>query len=136
MTALRFPSFAISSRNSYRETAITTPPSAHFGSADIHFLRRRLPALDPVLLQTSRMWRPLIPHLAEKFTVIAPDLPGIAGSSVPNDGLDTKTAAMRVHSLAKSLNVDRARVVGHKGEHVIVSGAAGSVGQAAIQMRG
>ena len=55
---------------------------------------------------------------------------------IPNDGLDTKAAAMRVHSLAKSLNVDRARVVGHKGEHVIVSGAAGSVGQAAIQMRG
>ncbi len=27
--------------------------------------------------ETSRMWRPLIPKLAEKFTVIAPDLPGI-----------------------------------------------------------
>ena len=26
--------------------------------------------------QTSRMWRPIIPLLAEKFTVIAPDLPG------------------------------------------------------------
>ena len=27
--------------------------------------------------QTSRMWRPIIPLLATKFTVIAPDLPGI-----------------------------------------------------------
>ena len=27
--------------------------------------------------ETSRMWRPLIPLLAEKFTVIAPGLPGI-----------------------------------------------------------
>ena len=27
--------------------------------------------------ETSRMWRPIIPLLAEKFTVIAPDLPGI-----------------------------------------------------------
>ncbi len=27
--------------------------------------------------ETSRMWRPIMPLLAEKFTVIAPDLPGI-----------------------------------------------------------
>jgi pimeloyl-ACP methyl ester carboxylesterase len=63
--------------------------------------------------QTSRMWRPIIPQLAEKFTVIAPDLPGIGDSSVPKDGLDMKTAAIRVHVLAKSLDVDKARVVGH-----------------------
>ncbi len=63
--------------------------------------------------QTSRMWRPIIPQLAEKFTVIAPDLPGIGDSSVPNDGLDMKTAAIRIHALAKSLHVDKARVVGH-----------------------
>jgi pimeloyl-ACP methyl ester carboxylesterase len=63
--------------------------------------------------QTSRMWRPLIPQLAEKFTVIAPDLPGIADSDIPKDGLDMKTAAIRIHALAKSLGVDKARVVGH-----------------------
>jgi pimeloyl-ACP methyl ester carboxylesterase len=28
--------------------------------------------------ETSRMWRPIIPVLAEKFTVIAPDLPALA----------------------------------------------------------
>src|SRR5216683_2161821 len=43
--------------------------------------------------QTSRMWRPIIPLLAEKFTVIAPDLPGIGDSEIPADGLDMKTAA-------------------------------------------
>jgi pimeloyl-ACP methyl ester carboxylesterase len=63
--------------------------------------------------QTSRMWRPIIPLLAEKFTVIAPDLPGIGDSDIPNDGLDTKTAAIRVHALARSLHVEKARVVGH-----------------------
>ena len=63
--------------------------------------------------QTSRMWRPLIPQLAEKFTVIAPDLPGIGDSDIPRDGLDMKNAAIRIHSLAKSLGVDKARVVGH-----------------------
>src|SRR5271156_1121949 len=63
--------------------------------------------------QTSRMWRPIIPLLAEKFTVIAPDLPGIGDSEIPADGLDMKTAAIRIHALAKSLGVEKAGVVGH-----------------------
>jgi pimeloyl-ACP methyl ester carboxylesterase len=63
--------------------------------------------------QTSRMWRPIIPLLAEKFTVIAPDLPGIGDSEIPADGLDMKTAAIRIHALAKSLGIEKARVVGH-----------------------
>ena len=63
--------------------------------------------------ETSRMWRPLIPRLAGKFTIIAPDLPGIGDSAIPKDGLDMKTAAIRIHALAKSLGVSRARVVGH-----------------------
>jgi pimeloyl-ACP methyl ester carboxylesterase len=63
--------------------------------------------------QTSRMWRPLIPQLAAKFTVIAPDLPGIGDSDIPKNGLDMKNAAIRIHALAKSLGVEKARVVGH-----------------------
>ncbi len=63
--------------------------------------------------QTSRMWKPLIPLLAEQFTVIAPDLPGIGDSEIPADGLDMKTAAIRIHTLAKSLGIEKARVVGH-----------------------
>ncbi len=63
--------------------------------------------------QTSRMWRPIIPLLAEKFTVIAPDLPGIGDSDIPADGLDMKTAAIRIHALVKSLGIAKARVVGH-----------------------
>jgi pimeloyl-ACP methyl ester carboxylesterase len=63
--------------------------------------------------QTSLMWKPIIPLLAEKFTVIAPDLPGIGDSSIPADGLDMKTAAIRIHELVKSLHVEKARVVGH-----------------------
>lgn len=63
--------------------------------------------------ETSRMWRPIIPRLARTFTVIAPDLPGIGDSGIPKDGLDMKTAAIRIHALAKSLGVEKARVVGH-----------------------
>ena len=63
--------------------------------------------------QTSLMWKPIIPLLAEQFTVIAPDLPGIGDSEIPADGLDMKTAAIRIHALAKSLGIEKARVVGH-----------------------
>jgi len=72
----------------------------------------------PVILlhgytQTSRMWKPIIPLLAGKFRVIAPDLPGIGDSGIPAGGLDMKTAAIRIHALAKSLGVQKASVVGH-----------------------
>jgi pimeloyl-ACP methyl ester carboxylesterase len=63
--------------------------------------------------ETSRMWKPVIPRFAEKFTVIAPDLPGIGDSDIPADGLDMKGAAARIHALATSLGVKKARVVGH-----------------------
>jgi pimeloyl-ACP methyl ester carboxylesterase len=63
--------------------------------------------------ETSRMWRPIIPVLAEKFTVIAPDLPGIGDSGIPADTIDMKTSASRIHALARSLGVEKARVVGH-----------------------
>jgi pimeloyl-ACP methyl ester carboxylesterase len=63
--------------------------------------------------QTSLMWKPVIPEVAKKFTVIAPDLPGIGDSEIPANGLDMKNAAIRMHELAKSLGVQRARVVGH-----------------------
>ena len=63
--------------------------------------------------ETSRMWRPLIPKLADHFTVIAPDLPGIGDSDIPAQGLDMKSAATTIHALAKALGVSKARVVGH-----------------------
>jgi pimeloyl-ACP methyl ester carboxylesterase len=63
--------------------------------------------------ETSLMWKPIMPLLAERFTVIAPDLPGIGESAIPSDGLDMKTAAIRMHALARSLGIEKARVVGH-----------------------
>jgi pimeloyl-ACP methyl ester carboxylesterase len=89
---------------------------AEVEGAKIHYLiAGRGPAV--ILLhgytQTARMWRPIIPLLAKKFTVIAPDLPGIGDSDIPKDGLDMKTAAIRIHALAISLGIQKARVVGH-----------------------
>jgi pimeloyl-ACP methyl ester carboxylesterase len=86
------------------------------GGVKIHYLSAGTgPAL--ILLhgyaETSRMWRPLIPRLAERFTVIAPDLPGIGDSDIPKGPVDMKWAAARIHDLARSLGVQKAEVVGH-----------------------
>jgi pimeloyl-ACP methyl ester carboxylesterase len=90
--------------------------TADVGGLKMHYLKAgHGPAV--ILLhgytQTSLMWKPIIPRLAEKFTVIAPDLPGIGDSDIPKDGLDMKSAAIRIHELVKSLGVQKARVVGH-----------------------
>ncbi|HEY2390767.1 MAG TPA: alpha/beta hydrolase [Candidatus Angelobacter sp.] len=63
--------------------------------------------------ENSHMWRPIMPMLAKKFTVIAPDLPGIGDSGIPKSGLDMKSAAISIHALAKSLGIQKAEVVGH-----------------------
>jgi pimeloyl-ACP methyl ester carboxylesterase len=63
--------------------------------------------------ESSRMWKPLAKVLAPRFTVIAPDLPGIGDSSIPNSGLDMKTSAQRVHAAVNSLGYKKVRVVGH-----------------------
>src|SRR5437763_13950928 len=106
----------ISSKAAFAAPQAISSKTVQVGDAKLHYLTAgRGPAV--VLLhgytQTSRMWKPIIPLLARRFTVIAPDLPGIGDSEVPADGLDMKTAAVRIHALAKLLGVAKARVVGH-----------------------
>src|SRR6184192_3023420 len=90
---------------------------AQIDNVQLHYLTAGHGSATVILLhgfaETSRMWKPIIPLLAEKFTVIAPDLPGIGDSAIPTNGLDLKTAAVRIHALAHSLGVEKARVVGH-----------------------
>jgi pimeloyl-ACP methyl ester carboxylesterase len=59
------------------------------------------------------MWKPLAIALAPRFTVIAPDLPGIGDSSVPASGADMKTSAQRVHTAVRAISDQKAQVVGH-----------------------
>jgi pimeloyl-ACP methyl ester carboxylesterase len=63
--------------------------------------------------ETSLMWKPLLPALTDRFTVIAPDLPGIGDSAIPADGLDMTTAAVRIRALVRSLGIEKASVAGH-----------------------
>ena len=59
------------------------------------------------------MWNPILPVLGAKFTVIAPDLPGIGDSSIPSGEIGMKTAAIQIHDLVRTLGITKARVVGH-----------------------
>src|SRR3984885_183232 len=90
--------------------------TAEVAGVKLHYLTAGHGA--PLLLlhgyaETSLMWRPLMPSLAERFTVVAPDLPGIGDSAIPADGLDIKAAAVRIHALMSSLGFQKAEGVGH-----------------------
>ncbi len=63
--------------------------------------------------QDSRMWKPLAERLKSRFTIVAPDLPGIGNSSIPSSGLDMKTAAQRIHAVVHALGYRKVMVVGH-----------------------
>src|SRR3989441_12025240 len=63
--------------------------------------------------ETSHMWLPIMPLLAENHTVIVPDLRGAGGSSKPESGYDKKNMAVDIHDLVTSLGFKRASIVGH-----------------------
>jgi pimeloyl-ACP methyl ester carboxylesterase len=62
---------------------------------------------------TWYMWRKLIGSLAERFTVIAPDLRGIGDSSKPLDGYDKLNLARDVVALVEELDLGPIQLVGH-----------------------
>jgi len=100
----------------YAQDETIASHTAQINGVKLHYLTAGHGA--PLILlhgyaETSLMWKPIIPALAKRFTVVAPDLPGIGDSDIPADGLDMKSAAIRIHDLAKSLGVQKAEVVGH-----------------------
>ncbi len=60
--------------------------------------------------ETGHMWRPIMPVLAQRHTVIVPDLRGAGGSAKPAAGYDKKTMAVDIHELTSSLKLDRVTI--------------------------
>jgi pimeloyl-ACP methyl ester carboxylesterase len=58
-------------------------------------------------------WRQVIPALAERYTVIAPDLRGLGDSEKPMNGYDKRTLAGDVRTLLGALGHERVGVIGH-----------------------
>jgi pimeloyl-ACP methyl ester carboxylesterase len=63
--------------------------------------------------QTWYSWHKVMPALAERYTVIAPDLRGYGDSSKPRDGYDKKTMAEDIYQLVNQLGYERIFLVGH-----------------------
>ena len=53
--------------------------------------------------QTGHMWNPILPRLAERHTVIVPDLRGAGRSARPEGGYDKKNMAVDIRELTSSL---------------------------------
>jgi pimeloyl-ACP methyl ester carboxylesterase len=71
---------------------------------------------DPVLLihgwpETWYAWRKVIPVLAARFTVVAPDMRGYGDSERPSGGYDKVTVAADLHELMRSLGFGRVHLV-------------------------
>ena len=87
----------------------------------IHGYRRayRMMGSGPALLllhgigDSSEGWRPLLPALAEHFTVIAPDLLGHGASAKPRADYSVAAYANGMRDLLDVLDIERATVVGH-----------------------
>jgi pimeloyl-ACP methyl ester carboxylesterase len=80
---------------------------------------------DPVLLlhgwpETWYAWRKVIPVLAARFTVVAPDIRGYGDSERPVGGYDKVTVATDLHELMRSLGFARI--------HLVVQDMGGPVG--------
>jgi pimeloyl-ACP methyl ester carboxylesterase len=84
----------------------------------MHYAEAGDPTADVLLLvhgwpENWWAWRNLIPPLAERFRVIAPDLRGLGWSDAPPDGYDKRQLALDVVALMDALGIERARWLGH-----------------------
>ncbi|MFY9931824.1 MAG: alpha/beta hydrolase [Streptosporangiaceae bacterium] len=73
---------------------------------------------EPVVLlhgfpETSHAWRKVIPALAERYHVIAPDLRGCGDTDRPSGGYDKQTVAADLHALAGHLALGPFHLVSH-----------------------
>ena len=63
--------------------------------------------------ETWYEWRKVMPLLAERYTVVVPDLPGFGDSSRPAHGYDKKTLAEDLFQAMTVLGHPRALLIGH-----------------------
>jgi pimeloyl-ACP methyl ester carboxylesterase len=63
--------------------------------------------------QTSHMWLPLMPLLAQSHTVIAADVRAAGGSERTSDGYDKKTIAKDIRNVVRQLGYEQVSLVGH-----------------------
>lgn len=91
--------------------------TADLGEVTLHYAA--LGQGEPLVLihgwpQTWYEWRAVMPALAERYRVIAPDLRGLGDSSLPESGVSATQAARDIEELVtRELGHESVRVVGH-----------------------
>jgi len=75
-------------------------------------------------------WRKVMPALAERYTLIVPDLRGFGDSEKPAGPYDNRTAAEDVYQLARALGHPRFDLVGHDVGAPVAYGLAAGHGDA------
>ncbi|WP_372660871.1 alpha/beta fold hydrolase [Amycolatopsis kentuckyensis] len=88
------------------------------GGVRLHVVDGGRPAGPAVVLlagfpQTWWAWRKAMPGLAERFRVLAIDLPGQGHSDRPHDSYDTHTVASRVQAAVTALDVPKYWLAAH-----------------------
>jgi pimeloyl-ACP methyl ester carboxylesterase len=101
---------------------IGTPPAgftsakARVNGTSLHYVRG---GEGPAIILIHGMpedwteYQAIMPRLAERFTVVAVDLPGIGKSAPAAGGYEAASLAADIHAMAQSLGLDRPYVVGH-----------------------
>lgn len=84
----------------------------------IHYVSGGNPQGEVLLLlagfpQSWYAWHKVMPHLAERFRIIAPDLPGQGDSDKPLHGYDTLALAGKIHALMQILGIERYSLAAH-----------------------
>ncbi len=99
------------------ENAIISNNTARIGDLNFHYLQAGAGEQVIILLhgfpQHSQMWRKVIPLLAEKYTIIAPDGRGMGGTSITPAGYDKRTMAEDLNALLDRLGHKEINLVGY-----------------------
>ena len=92
--------------------------SLQLSRVELHVVIDGMSAGEPVVLlhgwpETWHAWRKVMPLLAHRYRLIAPDLPGLGDSSRPAVGYDKKTIAQDLREMCQRLSLPRFHLVGH-----------------------
>lgn len=94
----------------HNDTGIIENHTVRLGESSFHYLRAGSSAEAIVLLhgfpQHSQMWKKIIPALAEKYTVIAPDGRGMGGTSITPSGYDKRSMAEDLRNLLDRIGIE------------------------------
>lgn len=106
----------------WSQPVVGMPGVAHYYATiegvRLHYVAGGNPQGEALLLlagfpQSGYAWHKVMALLADRYYIIAPDLPGQGDSDKPHSGYDTQTLAGKVWGLMQKLNIERYYLAAH-----------------------